>query len=173
MAARYTVYCRRSAAAVTPEQLLRGVQFADLHTLAEFSDVPEDLITAALAQLRIENIKPGGFFWYRLGYRPPGKRQIDIERWRTPEEMQGDVAEVLEALEGAAHPALTRIRSHLQATVDVVSASFGSSPEEQMAPVLASEATRWLAEQFDGVIRAADGTWWRLGRHHEYQPLWP
>lgn len=66
---------------------------------------------------------------------------------------------MLEDLEASAHPLLERIRSHLADTVDIVSASFGSSPEEQMAPILASEAARWLAEQFDGIIRAADGFW--------------
>jgi len=43
-----------------------------------------------------------------------------------------------------------------------------------MAPVLASEVTRWLAEQYDGIIRASDDSWWELGAiYHEYQPLHP
>jgi hypothetical protein len=84
------------------------------------------------------------------------------------------MTEVLEELEDKGHPALERIRSHFQQTVDIVDASFGLAPGEQMAPVLASEVTRWLAEKFDGIIRAADDTWWELGPHyHEYQPLRP
>ncbi len=40
-----------------------------------------------------------------------------------------------------------------------------------MAPVLASEVARWLGARFGGIIRAADDSWWELGRHGEYQPL--
>jgi hypothetical protein len=174
MAIRYTVYCKRSVAGVTPEQLLAGVQSVDLHTIAEGDEIPDEVIVEALGQLRIENVDPSGFRFYRLCYRPAGKRQIDVERWQTAGEVQGVAAEVLEGLEDEGHPALGRIRAHLQGTVDIVAASFGSSPGEQMAPVLASEVTRWLAEKYDGIIRAADDTWWELGpRYHEYRPLHP
>ena len=172
MAVRYTVYCKRSAAQVTPEQLLAGTRVADLHTIAENDDIPEDLIMSALKQLRMENVEEAGFRFYRLCYREAGRRQIDVERWQTLEEVRGVAAEVLEDLEARRHPALNRIRAHLSETVDIVSASFGSSPEEKIAPVLASEVTRWLAEQYDGIIRAADDSWWELGpEYHEYQPL--
>ncbi len=172
MAIRYTVYCKRSVAGVAPEQLLAGVRSADLHTIAENDEISDDAIIDALDQLRIENVDPSGFRCYRLCYRPTGKRQVDVERWQTADEVRGVATEVLEGLEEEGHPALEHIRTHLQQTVDIVDASFGSSPGEQMAPVLASEVTRWLAEKFDGIIRAADGTWWELGsRHHEYQRL--
>jgi hypothetical protein len=174
MAARYTVYCKRSVAGVTPAQLLAGTRIADLHTIAENDDVPEDVIMSALGQLRMENVDSSGFRFYHLHYRPEGKRPIDVERWQTPGEVQVVVAELLEDLEANRHPALERIRNHLGETVDIVSASFGSSPGEQMAPILASEVTRWLAEQFDGIIRAADNSWWELGpEYHEYQRLRP
>jgi hypothetical protein len=171
MPIRYTVFCKRSAAAVTPEQLLAGTRVADLHTIAEFDDIPEEVIVDALEQLRIENVDPSGFRFYRLSYRPAGVRQIDMERWQTPEEVSTIVAEVLENLKVNGRPALERIRGHLQQTVDIIDASFGAMPGERMAPVLASEAMRWLAEKFDGIIRDANGAWWELGRHHEYKPL--
>ncbi len=174
MAIRYTVYCKRPVADVTPEQLLAGMQVADLHTIAENDDIPDDVIVDALGQLQIENVDQNGFRFYRLCYRPAGRRQIDVERWQTLDEVRGVVAEVLEGLEGDGHAALERIRTHLRQTVDIVDASFGSSPGEEIAPVLASEVARWLAEKFDGIIRAADATWWELGpKHHEYQPLRP
>ena len=88
MAIRYTVYCQRSVAGVTPEQLLAGVCEADLFTIAENNDVPDDVIEDALAQLRIENVDPQGFRWYRLCYRPAGVRQIDVERWQTADEVR-------------------------------------------------------------------------------------
>jgi hypothetical protein len=170
MAARYTVYCKQSVAHVTPEQLLAGVCDADLHTIAEV-DVPEDAIVSALGQLRIENVKPDGFRWYRLCYRPSGLRQIDVERWQTPEEVRGDAAEPLEDMQDDGHPAFARICDDLEQAVDIVSASFGSSEGEEMAPVLASEVARWLAEKYDGIIQAADGRWWSLGKSGEYRPL--
>jgi hypothetical protein len=173
MAIRYTVYCQQSVAGITPEQLLAGTRNADLHTIAENDDIPDDVIVDALEQLRIENVDPEGFRFYRLCYRPDGMRQIDVERWQTAEDVRGVVAEELDGLENEGHPALGRIRVHLGKTVDIVDASFGSSPGERMAPVLASEVTRWLAEKFGGIIRAADDSWWELGRHGEYRPLRP
>ena len=173
MAIRYTAYCKRSVSDVTPAQLVAGTRVADLHTIAE-DNVPEKDIVAALGQLRMENVDTSGFRFYRLSYRPDGKRQVDIERWQTVEEVRAVVAEVLEDLEARGHPALEKIRNHLAETVEIVDASFGSSPEEQMAPTLASEVTRWLAEQFDGIIRGADGSWWELGpQYHEYRRLVP
>ncbi len=172
MAARYTVYCKRSVADVTPSQLLDGAKFADLHTIAENDDVPDELILDALRQLRIENIDAAGFRFYRHWYRAEGKRQLDIQRWLTLDEVRAAVAEDLEILDVRGHPALRRIRLHLAETIDIVDASFGSMPGERMAPVLASEVTRWLAQHHDGIIRAADDTWWELGpRYHEYRPL--
>lgn len=173
MSARYTVYCKISVAAVTPEKLLDGICCADLHTIAEGNDIAEKTIVDALGQLRIEDVDPGGFRFYRLCYRPEGKRQIDVERWQTPEEVKCDLDEVLEELEHDSHPALERIRNHLRSTIDIVDASFGYSRGQEMAPVLASEITRWLAEMFDGIIRAADDTWWELGEHQEYEELLP
>jgi hypothetical protein len=173
MPIRYTVYCQQSVAAVTPQQLLAGTREADLHTIAENDDIPDDVILDALKQLRIETVEPQGFRFYRLCYRPNGVRQIDVERWQTAAEVRVVVAEVLEDLEATGHPALDRIRAHLGKTVDVVDASFGSMPGERMAPVLASEVTRWLAAKFEGIIRAADDSWWELGGHGEYKQLQP
>ncbi len=98
-------------------------------------------------------------------------RQIDIDRTQSLDEAQGVATEVLDELEARGHEALARIRSHLAGTVDIVDASFGSSPGEQMAPTLASEVARCLAEDYDGIIRAADQTWWKLGPYGEYAPL--
>ena len=41
MAIRYTVYCKKPAAGVAPQQLLSGVRQADLLTLAENDNVLE------------------------------------------------------------------------------------------------------------------------------------
>jgi hypothetical protein len=174
VAIRYTVYCTKSAAHVTPEQLLAGVREADLLTIAENDDVPDDVAETAVSNLAITDLQPERpFTFYRLIYRPGPVRQIDVERWSSPDEVEGDIAELLEDLEAGAEPLLPRIRPHLESVVDVVSASFGSAPGEAMAPILASEVARWLAEHFDGIIRAADDTWWQLGTVGEYVSMTP
>jgi hypothetical protein len=172
MAVRYTVYCKRSAAEVTPEQLLGGLREADLHTIAENDDVPDDIAEEAVRQLRVERVTPDGFGFYRLCYRPDGMRQIDIERWQTEGEVRSVALEVLEDLAAARCPQLAKIQPHLEQTIDIIDLSFGSSGGEEMATILASESARWLAERCHGIIRAADDSWWELGqRYHEYQPL--
>jgi len=149
MANHHTAYCKKSVAELTPEQLLRGIRSADLHTIAEDYDLSDAVIADALRQLRIETATRGSSQYFRICYRPDGQRQIDLERWPTAEEVEAVKAEVLQELEG--EPLFEKVSAHLGQTVDIVSASFGSSQEEGMAPVIASEAVRWLAEQFDGI----------------------
>jgi len=141
MATRFTIYCKQTVANVTPEELLAGTCIADLHTIAEGYGISDDeVILDALDQLRIENVDPSGFLFYRLSYRPDGMRQIDIHRWQTRGEVESVVAEVLADLTTTQHPELSRIQAHLSQTVDIVSASFGSSASEQMAPALARKS---------------------------------
>jgi hypothetical protein len=63
MPIRYTVFCKRSVADVAPQQLLAGVRAADLQTLAENDEIPDEVIAEALDQLRIENVDPVGFHY--------------------------------------------------------------------------------------------------------------
>ena len=159
---------------MTPQQLLSGIREADLLMIAEGENVPEEVAEAAEDNLAIADEAPDKpFTFYRLIYRPGDVRQVDIERWSTIEEVRADIDELLEDLEAEHHPRLAAIRRHLAGIVDIVDASFGSSPGEAMAPILASETARWLAEHFDGIVRAADGSWWQLGSAGEYAELAP
>jgi hypothetical protein len=161
-------------AGVTPQQLLSGVGQADLLMIAEGEDVPEEVAEASEANLAIADVAPDKpFTFYRLIYRPGDVRQVDVERWSAIEEIRGEIDELLEDLEAEHHPLLETIRRHLAGVVDIVDASFGSSPGEAMAPILASETARWLAEHFDGIVRAADDSWWQLGSAGEYAELAP
>jgi hypothetical protein len=129
---------------------------------------------AAVSNLAITDVEPERpFTFYQLIHRPGEVRQIDVERWPSRDEVEVDLAELLEDLEAGAEPLLPRIRPHLEGVVDVVSASFGSAPGEVMAPILASEVARRLAEHFDGIIRAADDGWWQLGAVGEYVRMAP
>jgi hypothetical protein len=168
VAVRFTAFCKSSAAGISPADLLTGITAGDLMTAAEGDEVPDALIESALDQLRIERVEGEGFFFYRLSYRPDGHRQVDIHRWAPIEEARDVAAEVLDDLEASGDPLLPVLRPHLDATIDVVDASFGSSPDEAMALTLASEVARWIAEKYAGIIQAPDDTWWELGSHGEY-----
>jgi hypothetical protein len=171
MGIHYTVYCKKSVAHVSPEELLKGVTAVDLPALAKKGGVPDEEFAAALDALRIENMKPGGFVVYRLFFRPHGMRQVDIECWDRKDDVQAVIDEELEELAAEGHSHFKQIRAHLKQAVDVIDTSCGSAPGEVMARVLAAEVARWLAGRFDGIIRTADDKWWRLGPQGEFQPL--
>jgi hypothetical protein len=167
MGFHYTIYCKKGLAHVTPALLLKGVTAADLPALARQEGVPDEEAAAALDALRIENLKPPGFVVYRLFYRPAVLRQVEVECWESRADVQAVIDEELEELAG--HPHFKPIRAHLKQCVDVVDSS--AAPNEPMARVLAREVARWLAGQFDGIIRTKDDKWWRLGPQGEFQPL--
>jgi hypothetical protein len=162
MAQRHTVFLKRSAAKITPKKLLAGIQEVELDLIAEVCDVPAARINEALENLRIENLQPRGFVRYRLFYRPGQTRPVDIDRWRTPDIAAGVIAEVIDNLDPN-EPSTARVRQYLEGCVDSVSGSYGSGTGEEMAPILASEVCRWLAEQFGGIIRDPGGDWYELG----------
>ena len=170
MGAHYTVYCKKSVAHVTPQELLKGVTSADLPALARKEGVPEDQVAAVLDVLRAENMKPPGFVVYRLFYRPGGLRQVDVECWESKEDVQAVLDEELEELAAEGHPHFKLIRAHLKQCVDVIDASAGAA-DEGMARVLAREAARWLAGHFDGIVRTSDQKWSRPGPQGEFVPL--
>jgi hypothetical protein len=170
MGQRHTVYLKWSAAEITPEELLAGIQEVDLSLIAEVCDAPGERVDEALKNLRIENLRPPGFVFYRLYYRPGDVRQVDVERRRTAEEIRGVIEEVMENLDPETGCS-EKVRQYLRACVDTVSASYGGMPGEAMAPILASEVCRWLAEKLGGIIRDPRGDWYELGEWPDSKPL--
>ena len=166
MAQRHTVYLKQSAAKITPEQLLDGIREVDLHLLAESCGVSDELIDEALVNLRIEKVKPKGFNFWRLVYRPGERRQVEIDRLPNA----GAIAEVLEHLDPDL-PCSDAVRAHLGECVESVSASYGSMPGEAMAPILGSEVCRWLAEKFCGTMEDPSDDWYELGECPDFKPL--
>jgi hypothetical protein len=171
MAQRFTVYLKQSAEGVTPAELLAGIQEVDLGEIADVCDVPSDAIEEALARLRMSRVKRRGFRWYALEYGREGTRPIAIQRWETPEVARGVMDETIEDVKSRKPPRARVICKWLSESVDTVSASFGSSPEEEMAPILASEVCRWLAVRFGGIIQAPDGKWWKPGEEPNLEPV--
>jgi hypothetical protein len=171
MAQRHTVYLKRSAEDVAPERLLAAIRAVEWDLVAESCGVPMERISEADEHLRIENVKPPGFIWYKLRYRPGNQRPVDIERWETPEQAAGVIAEVIENLDPEA-PSYAKLRKYLEGCVDTVSGSYGSNlPGEAMAPILASQACLWLAQQLGGIIRDPRGDWFEPTDGLDFKPL--
>jgi hypothetical protein len=171
MAQRHTVYLKRSAEDVTPEQLLDAIRAVEWDLVAEACGVPMERISEADENLRIENVKPPGFLWYKLRYRPGDWRPVDIERWKTPDEAAGEIGEAIDDLDpGAAWYA--KVRKYLEGCVDTVSGSYGSNlPGEAMAPILASQVCLWLAQQLGGIICDPCGDWYEPTDGLDFKPL--
>jgi hypothetical protein len=164
MPLRHTVYCKRSAAAVTPEKLLAHLKIPDYLTLGEDYDISEKAVDAALP-LRIENIDPGQFRLYHLSYGEPGRRPIEIDRWETADQHRRAVDETIDNLTIEDKSRVTKITDFLRKSVDSVSVSFGIDPP---AAMFAWEVVRYSASEFDGMIQASDGEWLLIGA--DYQP---
>jgi hypothetical protein len=170
MAQRHTVYLKRSAESVTPEQILSSIRDVEWDLVAEACGVSMARISEADENLRIENVEPPGFVWYKLYYRPGDQRPVDIERWRTPDETAGVIEEVIADLDPKARRS-AKVRRFLKGCVDTVSASYGSARGEEMAPVLGSQVCLWLAQQFDGIIRDPGGDWYEPTDGLDLNPL--
>jgi hypothetical protein len=170
MGLRHTVFLKHSAAKVTPEQLLAAIQGANLARTAEKWGVPPAMIDEALQNLRIESLRPPGFLFYRLSYHPTQVRHIDVERWRKPIDVTGEVAEILDNLDPE-NPDSEIIKQHLEKCVDSVSAFYDGMPGEAMAPILASAVCRWLAEKFGGIVRNPLDDWYEPGKWRDVKPL--
>ncbi len=171
MAQRHTVYLKRSAEAITPEQLLTAIRAVEWDLVAEACGVPMERISEADENLRIENFKPPGFIWYKLYYRPGGQRPVDIERWQTPDVAAGVIAEVIDNLDLEA-ATYGKVQRYLAECVDTVSGSYGSNlPGETMAPIFASQVCLWLAQQLDGIIRDPCGDWYEPTDGLDFKPL--
>jgi hypothetical protein len=171
VAQRHTVYLKRSAESITPEQILASIRDVEWDLVAEACDVPMARISEADEYLRIVNVKPPGFVWYKLHYRSGEQRPVDIERWKTPDQAAGVIEEVIENLDAEA-ASFKKVRRYLKGCVDTVGASYGSNlPGEAMAPILASQVCLWLAQQLGGIIRDPCGDWFEPTDGLDLKPL--
>jgi hypothetical protein len=171
MAQRHTVYLKRSAEGVTPEQVLAAIRAVEWDLVAEACGVPMERISEAHENLRIENVKPPRFLWYKLHYRPGEQRPVDIERWESADMVAGVIREVIDDLDPNAAWHGT-VRGHLEGCSDTVSGSYGSNlPGEAMAPILASQVCLWLAQELGGLIRDPCGDWYKPTDGLDFEPV--
>jgi hypothetical protein len=172
MTLSYTVYCKQSAAALNPEYFLNGIRQADLYAIAEGPGVEEEAIDAALRALRVEASTTGNRSSFQVCFRPSGLRQVLVELWETNEEVETVISEVLSDLSCEQWESKAEmITSRLGQANETVDISFGNSPQEAMAVVIASEAARFLAEKFNGVVRDSDDQWWLLDADNRYKQV--
>jgi hypothetical protein len=164
MPLRHTVYSKRSVAAVTAEKLLNHLESLDFLTLGEDYNISEEIVRIA-RPLRIKNIRPGQFLLYHISYGKSDTRPIEIDRWETEDRHRAAVDETVANLtiEGGAR--VKKISEFLRKSVDSVSVSFGIDPP---AAMFAWEVVRYFASEFDGIIKADDGAWLKIGA--DYQP---
>jgi hypothetical protein len=165
MPLRHTVYCKRSVAAVTPENLLKHLEILDFLTLGEDYDISVDAVRAA-RPLRIKDIRPGQFRLYHLSYGEPDRRPIEIDRWESEDQRRGAIDETIDNLTIEDRARVKKISDFLRESVDRVSVSFGIDPP---AAMFAWEVVRYFASKFDGIIKADDGEWLKIGV--DYQPM--
>lgn len=171
MAQRHIVYLKRSAEGVKPEQILKGIRDVEWDLVAQACKVPMKWINEAWENMRISKVgRSRKFLHYQLHYRAGERRPVDLERWKTPDVALGVIQEVIEDLSPG--PSSNKAREFLEGCVDTVSGSYGSDlPGESMAPILASQACLWLAQQFDGIILDPRGHWYEPLNDLELKPL--
>ncbi|MBY0230845.1 MAG: hypothetical protein K2W96_16280 [Gemmataceae bacterium] len=169
MAQRHTAYLKRSAKGVRPEQILKAIRDVEWDLVAQACGVSMARIEEAHGNMRIGR-EGRGFRRYDLSYRPGDARPVLIERWRTAAIASGVIQEAIENLDPK-KPQHRKARAFLEECVDTVTASYGSGPGEAMAPILASQACLWLAQQFDGVILDPCGDWYVPKDDLDLKPL--
>jgi hypothetical protein len=172
MSEAITVFGKRSLAGVIPDEVRAGVDEADWWTLAEGYGIDdEDLVNAALDHFRIERLRTRLGEVYHVYYRPRGRRQIDLWRWTSPEEIAEEVAGARKKLKRSRKPALRRLGDQLARVGEVISLGLGWDQLDGMAVVLAYEIARWLAHVGDGCVRDHEGQWWALTRRGVYSQV--
>jgi len=164
---RHTIYCKRGVAAVTPEMLLKHLQYLDFLTLGEDYDISEEAVKAA-RPLRIEDIHPGQFRLCHLFYGKADMRPIEIDRWETENQHRGAVDETIENLTIQDKARVKKISDSLRKSADSVSVAFGTDPP---AAMFAWEVVRYFASEFDGLVGADDGEWLTIGNGYQPKPV--
>jgi len=159
MPAWIAVYCQKSVAHISPDQLLAEISKADLATLAEDYNVAEEQVKPARANLHIQAALQTKFDIYKLHYRTPEQRPVAIRRSAAPATVSEEVREALERLEGKQGTAADKLRGHLGQVTEVISVELGWSQLKDMGIVLAYEVARSVAQVGEGYIRDDDGAW--------------
>src|SRR5207249_3584349 len=102
MAAWFSVYCARSVAGVSADDILAGIRDTDFWTVAEGFGIEDDeAISSAVDALRIEPVTDQPAIRFRLSYRPPEFRPVLVHVWADPERVRTELEEAAERLKDA------------------------------------------------------------------------
>lgn len=167
MPLRHKVYSKHSVAAVTPENLLKHLRILDFLSLGEDYNIAEDAVRVALPS-RIVNARPERFLLYHLSYGRGDTRPVEISRWETEDQRRAAVDETIDNLAIADKARARKIEEFLRQSVDSVSVTFGVDPP---AAMFAWEVVRYFASEFDGIIKADDGEWLKIGDDYQPRPV--
>ena len=163
MPAWLSVYCTRSVAHVTAEDLLASISEMDLHTIAEgFGIEDEAIVDAAVSALRIEPVLQLEGVKFRLLYRPKDSRPVFIYVSVEPAEVRELRDEVLEELAPSKARGVRRVRSHLARVIEVAALELVWNQLDDMGIVLAGQVAEYLAVVGKGLIQDHNDDWWAM-----------
>jgi hypothetical protein len=165
-----SVYCKRSVAAVTSEDLLATLRSADVAMIAESRHLWLGLIDDVLTHLQIVRSQSEKSVRWELRYWPGIEPQCVI---RCAALLSGARDPHLDQLRTIHHPGVDRIRRHLAESLEWVTFDFPQDRHAVTTALLASEAARWFAELGDAVIARADNSWWDLDQLGAYRRILP
>jgi len=165
LAYRIHIYCRQTAVAITPDQIMRALGQADLMIEAEARGIADEeaLVDAALPYLRIENTGHLPFEEWRLHYGPPGERDIPIERVAGAREVRTRIDTMIyEHLDDGRVSEAHLILPRLYETIEEVCITLGGAQTGDLGIVLAYELARYIAGVTEGLISDDYKEWWRV-----------
>jgi hypothetical protein len=120
---------------------------SDWSTLGEAIGLEDDEVDAFMASL-VWSDKPS-----QVGQ--PGKRPLQFHVWTDPATVRIELEELSKA------PASVK----LDGVTTVVALEFGISQLDTMLEVVGFEIAYWLAEHYDGLIKADNGRWFDHDAH--------
>jgi hypothetical protein len=162
MAAWLTIYCTRSVASITADDLISLLNDLDLYTIAEGFGIEdeEEVVDHALAHLRIEPVsKPKGVKFV-VHYKPGKSRPVYVHLWNDPKRVQTEREEALELLNNVRGRPVAGMRRRIAACVEVVALELGLKQVEDVGLVLAVQIAEFLAGEGAGLGRDHNDNWW-------------
>jgi hypothetical protein len=135
----------------------------DFYIIAEgFGIEDEREVDRALSGLRVEPVGEADGVKFRLRYRPPKFRPVDIHFWTDPDRVREEREEAVEQLGGTTGTGVKQVQKHLGRVVEVVALELGWSQLEEMAVVLAGQVAEYFAVVGNGLIRDQNDDWWTM-----------
>lgn len=161
MAAWLTVYCTRSVANITADDLVSFLDDLDLYTIAEEFGIEneEEVVDRALSHLRIEPVsKPKGVK-FAIRYKPSKVRPVFFHLWNDSRRVQTEREEALEKLNNVSGRPVARMRRQIANCVEVVALELGLMQLEDMGLVLAAQIAEFISSAGAGLLCDQNDDW--------------